>query len=105
WCGCNEMKMVFQDDIAIKEEMSVLLEESPGIEDDLDRLGSRENRNPADYRAGHEIGILGFEDPVARASHGGVIGRNGVFRKAFPNGVWERGEVPFVADTEPSGTS
>src|SRR5205807_5410812 len=52
---CNQVKMVLQNDIAIKKEMTVLLEESPGIEDDLDGLGSRENRHPTHDRAGHEV--------------------------------------------------
>jgi hypothetical protein len=78
------MKMVLENDIAVKQEMSLLMKESPGIEDDLNRLGPSEYRNPADDRAGEEVGILGFENSVACPAHGSVIEGNGVSKKGVP---------------------
>jgi len=78
------MKVILQNDIAIKPKLPLLLKEAPRIEDDLDRLRPRENRNPTDDRASQEVRILRFENPVTSASHGGVIGGNGVSMKGVP---------------------
>ena len=38
------MNVVFQDDIAEEHETALVLEELPGVEEDLNSLGSCENR-------------------------------------------------------------
>ena len=61
--------MIFQNDVAIEFETSILLEEPPAIQDDLDGLWACKDRKPANDGAGHEIGEFGFIDAVARAGH------------------------------------
>src|SRR2546427_11921610 len=67
--GGHEMHMVFQNYVAIDLEAPVLLQEAPTIQENLYRFWPRENREPANDRAGHEVGIFRFENAVARTSH------------------------------------
>src|SRR5439155_20937155 len=64
-----------------------LAQESPGIEDNLNGIGTGEHREPADDRAGQEIGRLVLEDAVAGAGHWKDTKQS--FGGGFPNGVWE----------------
>ena len=44
---------------------------SPGIVEDVDRIGTGEDGKPADNRVGEEVRLFGFEDAIARAGHAG----------------------------------
>jgi hypothetical protein len=65
----NQVQVIFENDVAEDQQSTLLLKVSPGVVDEIDRFGARENGEPADDRAREEIRILGFEDPIAAARH------------------------------------
>jgi hypothetical protein len=67
-CG-DEMKVILEDDVTEEFEFTLALQESPRIVDDVGRLAAREDREPADDRACHEVRGLRFVDAVAGARH------------------------------------
>src|SRR5262249_4786197 len=50
-------------------DVALPLEKSPRVEHDFRELRVCESREPGDDGAGHEVGILGFENAVAAAAH------------------------------------
>ena len=52
------MKVIFEDHIAVDGEAASFLEEVPGVVEELDGLGAREDGKPADDGAGEEVGVL-----------------------------------------------
>ncbi len=69
----DEVDVVLQDDIAVEHNSVLVLEEFPGIEQDLNRLRLSEDRQPAHNRAGEKVRKTGLSKLVAVASHVGGL--------------------------------
>src|SRR5262249_4935086 len=66
----DQMKMVFENHVAVNGETAGFLEEAPGVVEELHGLGARKDGQPAYDCAGEEIGVLVFAEAVLRAGHG-----------------------------------
>lgn len=69
WRGGDEMQVVFHDDITEQREVSLLLQEAPGFEQDLHGFGTGEERQPVVDGGCHEVGVRYFQDTVATSRH------------------------------------
>ena len=96
--GGHEMHMVFQNYVAIDLEAPVLLQEAPTIQENLYRFWPRENREPANDRAGHEVGIFGLEDAVTAPTHGAYSTAKQSFGKCVPKQSLVTRETDFLLD-------
>ena len=54
------MDVVLEDDVSKKHQATLILKKLPGIEHDLNGLGPSEDGQPADDRAGQEVGERGL---------------------------------------------
>lgn len=70
----DEMHMVFQGDLAEQRHPLLLVQETPGIAQNIDRLRPREDREPADDGAGEEMRITLLAETVAATAHGHTFG-------------------------------
>src|SRR5258708_29050050 len=70
------MEVILQDHIPEEVQALLLLEEAPGIEHDLGRVGPGEHRQPGDDGAGQEVRLLLLPDAIARARHGSLRARD-----------------------------
>jgi len=61
----DQVQVVLKNHVAEQCEVLVLLQVLPRVEDDLHCFVTRENREPADDRPGHEVRILGLAEAVA----------------------------------------
>ena len=66
----DEVNVVLEDDISEQHQAILILEKLPRIEHDLNGLGPGEHGQPANDRAGQEVGESGFSELTAAASHG-----------------------------------
>jgi hypothetical protein len=64
------VNVVLNYDISEKHQTIQILEKLLRIEHDLNGLGPSEDGQPANDRAGQEVGERGFSEPIAGASHG-----------------------------------
>ena len=66
----DEVNVVLEDDISEQDQAILILEKLPRIEHDLNGLGPSEDGQPANDRAGQEVGERGFTELIAGASPG-----------------------------------
>ena len=52
----DEVDVVLEDDVTQERQAVLILEELPGVEQDLDGFGPGEHGQPADDRTGQEVG-------------------------------------------------
>src|SRR5258707_15430295 len=74
WSRCDQMEMVFEDDVAEQLEALVALQEAPGIENEFNGLWACEHRQPANDGAGEKMRGVGIVriDAIAATGHGGA---------------------------------
>ena len=93
----DPMQMVLHDDIAEDFHAALALQEAPRVEYDLHASRIREDRQPSDDGARHEVRVFGFEDAVTASAHGALPdGRQSLPGSAFPGRAWERLYVNFL---------
>jgi hypothetical protein len=57
--------MVFEDKVSEEDQAIVILEELPGVQQDLDGVGPGEDGERANRRAGEEMGEGVISEPIA----------------------------------------
>jgi hypothetical protein len=65
----DEVDMVFQHNLSDQDQALVILEELPGVQQNLDGVGPGKDGEPANYRTGQEMGERVFSEPIACAFH------------------------------------
>lgn len=65
----DKVDVVLEDDVAQQREAALVLEELPGVQQDLHRFGPCEHRQPADDCAGQEMRDRRLAKPVSASSH------------------------------------
>ncbi|MNN37200.1 hypothetical protein D3C81_1511350 [compost metagenome] len=66
----DEVKMVFQNHVAVQLQVMVGLLITPAVEQVVDDVGTDEQRQPLHDRAGQKMWLVGFGKGVAAAAHG-----------------------------------
>jgi hypothetical protein len=92
--------MVFEHNVSEHDQAIVILEELPGVQQNLHGVRPRKDGEPASDRAGEEMGEAVISDPLSCASHeivcrawltqGGDAERR---RRHSHAGAWERVEM------------
>jgi hypothetical protein len=69
--GCGDkMRMVFEDDVAVDSEAGFLLQETPGVQDDIHGFRTGKEWKPVIDRSGQEVRRGFADDAVAASGHG-----------------------------------
>jgi hypothetical protein len=85
--------MVFQHNISEEDQASVILEELPGVQQNLHGVGPGRDGEPANHRTGQEMGEGVLSEPIACASHETWLNQGGDAerrRRHSHAGAWER---------------
>src|SRR5262249_46590721 len=70
--GCDEVEVVFEDYVAVDRESAAVLQELPGVVDDLNCFWAREDGKPPHDGAREEVCVFIFAEAVPRSAHGAL---------------------------------
>ena len=67
--SANPMQMVLEDNLREDQNPAFALQEAPTVKQDINELGSGEDRQPGNDGLREEMGIVLVPEPVACSSH------------------------------------
>ena len=97
------MNMVFQHNVSEEDQAIVILEELPGVQQNLHSVGAGKDGEPANDRTRQEMGEGVLSEPIACASHE-IVCRAWLTqdrdaerqRRHSHAGAWERAGYPYI---------